>query len=200
MSGVEGLDVGFPSLYNTVFGVKELASKIRVEPGNRVIEGVIEEEVLKGTLRLKANGTWIQMPMVNTRGNLTSHTKILDMIIDAIPLSKEDLDSMTTTYNLDCNFVVNIPTKKDYKEVEPINHNINCHTDGSSVMTTGLEQVCLSTTVLMTLPKKPFMLVTMRLCFKLKFLVGRAAYHLIFAEIKNKFCHQLRQPGCNYNS
>ena len=24
-----------------------------------------------------------------------------------------------------------IPTKEDYKEVEPINHNINCHTAGS---------------------------------------------------------------------
>ena len=27
---------------------------------------------------------------------------------------------------------MNIPTKKDYKEVEPINHNINCHTEGSN--------------------------------------------------------------------
>ena len=59
------------------------------------------------------------MHMVNTRGKLTSHTKILDMIINAIPLSKEDQDSITTTYNLDPNFVVDIPTKKDYKEVEP---------------------------------------------------------------------------------
>ena len=35
------------------------------------------------------------MPKVNTRGKLTSHTKILDTIINA--LSKEDQDSMTTT-------------------------------------------------------------------------------------------------------
>ena len=59
---------------------------------------------------------------------------------------------MTTTYNLDPNFVVDIPTKKNYKEDEPINHNINCHTEALSLMTTGLEQVCLSTTVIMTLP------------------------------------------------
>ena len=65
------------------------------EPRNCVIEGVIEEEALKGTLRLNANGTWIQMPKVNTRGKLTNHTKILDTIINA--LSKEDQDSMTTT-------------------------------------------------------------------------------------------------------
>ena len=65
------------------------------------------------------------MPMVNT-----SHTKILGMIINAIPLSKDEQDSLLTTYNLDCNFVVDIPTKKDYKEVGNINHNINCHTDG----------------------------------------------------------------------
>ena len=70
------------------------------------------------------------MPIVNTRGNLTSHTNILDRILNTIPLSKEDQDSMTTTYNLDPNFDVDIPTKEDYKEAEPINFNINCHTDG----------------------------------------------------------------------
>ena len=37
---------------------------------------------MKGTLRLKANGHWIRMPMVNTRGNLTSHTKILERILN----------------------------------------------------------------------------------------------------------------------
>ena len=52
------------------------------------MERVIEEEALNGTLRLKANGNWSQMSMVNARGKLTSHTKILDMIINAIPLSK----------------------------------------------------------------------------------------------------------------
>ena len=40
---------------------------------------------------------------------------------------------MTTTYNLDPNFVVDILTNKDYKEVEPINHNINCHIEGSKL-------------------------------------------------------------------
>ena len=97
------------------------------------IDNWIEEKALKGTLRLKANGHWIRTPMVNSRGNLTSHTKILDRILNTIPLSKEDQDSMTTTYNLDPKFVVDIPTKEDYKEVEPINYNINCHTDGSKL-------------------------------------------------------------------
>ena len=73
------------------------------------------------------------MPMANTRGNLTSHTKILDRILNTIPLSKEDQDSMTTTYKLDPNFAVHIPTKETYKEVEPINYNINCHTNGSKL-------------------------------------------------------------------
>ena len=49
---------------------------------------------------------------------------------------------MATTYNLDPNFIVDILTKIDYKEVEPINHNINFHTEAPSLMTTGLEQVC----------------------------------------------------------
>ena len=43
--------------------MKDLVSKNCVEPGNCDIEGVIEEEALKGTLRLKANGNWIQMPI-----------------------------------------------------------------------------------------------------------------------------------------
>ena len=73
------------------------------------------------------------MPMVSTRGKLISHTKILDRIINAISLSKEDQDSMTTTYNLESNVVVDILTKKYYKEVEPINHNINFHTEGSKL-------------------------------------------------------------------
>ena len=73
------------------------------------------------------------MPLVNTRGKLINHTKILDRIINAIPLSKEDQDSMMATYSLDPNFVLDILTKKDYKEVEPINHNINFHTEGSKL-------------------------------------------------------------------
>ena len=40
---------------------------------------------------------------------------------------------MTTTHNLDPKFFVDIPIKEDYKEVEPINFNINCHTDGSKI-------------------------------------------------------------------
>ena len=73
------------------------------------------------------------MSMVNTRGNLTRHTEILDRILNAIPFRKEDQDSMMTTYNLDPTFVVDIPTKEDYKELEPINCNTNCHTDGSKL-------------------------------------------------------------------
>ena len=73
------------------------------------------------------------MPMVNTKGNLTSNTKVLDRILNTIPLSKENQDSMTTTYNLDPNFVVGIPTKEDVNEIKPIDYNINFHTDGSKL-------------------------------------------------------------------
>ena len=56
------------------------------------------------------------------------------MIINTILLNKKDQDSMTTTYKLDPNFVVDIPAKKEYKEVEPINYNINCQTEGSKLV------------------------------------------------------------------
>ena len=123
----------------TAYSVQRLANilisgALPSSPGNALnkindiipIDNSIEEEALKGTLRLKANGHWIRTPMVNSRGNL-------DRILNTIPLSKEDQDSMTTTYNLDPKFVVGIPIKEDYKEVEPINFNINCHTDGSKI-------------------------------------------------------------------
>ena len=73
------------------------------------------------------------MSMGNTRGNFTRHTEVFDRILNTIPLHREYQDSMTTTYNPDADFVVDIPTKEDYKEVEPINCNTNCHTGGSKL-------------------------------------------------------------------
>ena len=95
------------------------------------IKNWIEEETLKCSLRLKANGHWIQMPMVNSSGNLTSHTIKHDRILNAFPLRREDQDSMTTTYSIDFTFVVDIPIKEDYIEVEPIDYKIKCHKYGS---------------------------------------------------------------------
>ena len=147
------------------------------------IDNWIEDEALKGTLRLKANGHWIRVPMVNTRDNLTSHTKILN----TIPLSKEDQDSMTTTYNLDPNFAVDIPTKEYYKEVEPINFSINCHTDGSK-----LDENRTGAGVIINYSHNDIVEEAIHLgnnatVFQAEvFAVGRRASHLIFAETKNK--------------
>ena len=58
----------------------------------------------------------------------TSHSIILEKLLITIPLSEEDQDSMTTTYNLYPYSVVDIPIKE-----EPINYNINCHIDGSKL-------------------------------------------------------------------
>ena len=70
------------------------------------------------------------------------------------------------------------PTKDDYKEVEPIDFP-------AGGFSTGLElHVCLSTTVTMTLPKKPFINATV---FQAEVIaVGRAASHLLFADTKIK--------------
>ena len=98
-----------------------ISGALPLSPGNALnkindiipIDNWIEDEALKGTLRLKVNGHWICTPMVigQLQRYLTSHTKILDRILNTNPLSKEDQDSMTTTYNLDPKFVVDIPTK-----------------------------------------------------------------------------------------
>ena len=131
------------------------------------------------------------MLMVNTRGKLTSHTKILDMIINAIPLSKEDLDSMTTFYNLDINFVVVIPTKK---KVEPINHNMNCHTKDSKLCDNRTGAGVLINNSHNDIAEEAIHLGNNATVFQAEvFAVGKAASHLIFAETtKKKCCHQLR--------
>ena len=147
------------------------------------IDNWIEEEALKGTLRLKANGHWIRTRMVNSRGNLTSHTKILDRIRNTIPLSKEDQDSMTTTYK----FVVDIPTKEDCKEVEPINYNINCHIDGSNVDDNRTGAGVLINCSHIDSAEEAIHLGNSATVFQAEvFAVGRTASHLIFAETNNK--------------
>jgi hypothetical protein len=39
------------------------------------IDLTIEEEAAKGALRLMANNHWINEPMLNQKGHLTTHTK-----------------------------------------------------------------------------------------------------------------------------
>ena len=129
------------------------------------------------------------MPMVNTRGNFTSHTKILDRIHNTIPLSREEKDSMTITYNLDPNFAVDIPTKEDYKEVEPINYNFNCHTDA---LGSKFDDNRTGAGVLINYSKNDIAEEAIHLgnnatVFQAEvFAEGGTASHLIFAETKKK--------------
>ena len=117
----------------------------------------------------------------------TSHTKILDRILNTIPLIKEYQDSMTTTYNLDPKFVVDIPTKEDYKEVEPINYNINCHTDGSKLDDNRTGAGVLINYSHIDSAEEAVHLGNSATVFLAEvFAVGRTASHLIFAETNNK--------------
>ena len=67
---------------------------------------------------------------------------------------------------------MDIPTKEDYKEVEPINYNINCHTDGSK-----LDDNRTGANVLINYSHIDsaeeaihlFISATVRLCFRLKY-------------------------------
>ena len=108
-------------------------------------------------------------------------------ILNTIPLSKEDQDSMTTTYNLDPKFVVDIPTKEDYKEVEPINYNINCHTDGSKLDDNRAGAGVLINYSHIDNAEEAIHLGNSATVFQAEvFAVGRTASHLIFAETNNK--------------
>ena len=77
---------------------------------------------------------------------------------------------MTTTCNIDPNFIVDILTKEDY----------NSHNDIAE------EAIHLSNNATVFQAEV--------------FAVGRAASHLIFAKTRKNCCHKLRQPGCNYGS
>ena len=97
------------------------------------IENWIEEEALKGALRLKANGHWIKMPMVNKKGNLTSHTKVIDTKLNEIQLNSVEQDMNTPILNLDIKFLVDIPTREEYEEFTPPPNSIIGYTDGSKL-------------------------------------------------------------------
>ena len=93
---------------------------------------------------------------------------------------------MTTTYNLDSNFAVDIPTKEDYKGVEPIN-NINCHTDGSKLDDNRTGAGVLINYSHNDIAEEAIHLGNNDTVFLAEvFVVGRTASHLIFAETKNK--------------
>ena len=151
------------------------------------IDNWTENEALKGSLRLRANGHWIQVPMVNKKGNLTSHTKIIDKILNSIPLSKEDQDSTTNTLNLDNNFSVEIAQRSDYKETEQDKNTIKCYTDGSK-----LEDDMSGAAVFIdknnneTIEEAIFLGPNATVFQAETYAVGRAASHLIQAEIKNQ--------------
>ena len=94
---------------------------------------------------------------------------------------------MTTTYNLDPNFAVDIPTKEDYKDVEPINYNINCHTYGSKLDDNRTGAGGLINYSHNDIAEDTIYLGNNANVFQAEvFAVGRTASHLIFAETKNK--------------
>ena len=92
---------------------------------------------------------------------------------------------MTTTYNLDSNFAVDMPTKEDYKEVELINYNINSHTDGSKLDDNRTGAGVLTNNSHGGMAEEAIHLGNNVFQAEV-FAVGRAASHLIFTETKNK--------------
>ena len=94
---------------------------------------------------------------------------------------------MTTTYNLDPHFVVYIPTKDDSKEFEPINDNINFHTEGSKLDDNRTGAGVIINYSHIDSAEEAIHLGDNATVFQAEvFVVGRTASHLIFAETKNK--------------
>ena len=101
--------------------------------GTIPIDLMIEEEAAKGALRLQSNNHWINEPMVNQKGNLTTHTKLNERILNSILLVKEEQDQQTTSLNVDINFATEIPSVSEYEEIISEEGTIQCYTDGSKM-------------------------------------------------------------------
>ena len=99
------------------------------------IELHIKQQAAKGALRLRADNTWDNQPIVSSRGKLISHIKINNDALGKCPFNGTELDAMTTELNLDNNFSVDIPSRDNYGElldaIEPA--TIQCYTDGSKM-------------------------------------------------------------------
>ena len=54
--------------------------------------------------------------MVNKKGELTSHTKIIESSLGSRTLSREPQDMITPVLNLDTDFSVEIPTRADFNK------------------------------------------------------------------------------------
>ena len=151
------------------------------------IENLIEEEALKGALRLKANGHLIQVPMVNKNGILTSHTKVVESILNSIPLKADEQDQITQMLNLDTGFSVEIPERLEYKEVSWEDMDINCFTDGSR-----LENCKTGAGVLIEINQNATVEESIHLGLEATvfqaevFAVGRAASHLLQSGVEGK--------------
>ena len=76
---------------------------------------------------------------------------------------------------------------EDYNEVNPINYNINCHTDGSKLYDNRTGAGVLINNSHNDFAEEAIHLGNNATVFQAElFAVGRAASHLIFAETKNK--------------
>ncbi|KAL5259046.1 hypothetical protein ACHWQZ_G009499 [Mnemiopsis leidyi] len=97
------------------------------------IDLCIEEEAALGFLRLKSNNQWRIEPMINEKGNLTTHTKLCKKLLSGVNLADREQDQQTSTLNIDTSFGTEIPVLDDYREPEPNAETILCYTDGSKM-------------------------------------------------------------------
>ena len=89
----------------------------------------MEEEAVKGAFRLESNNQWIYEPMVNKKGNLTTHTKLNEQLPKAISLNSEGKDQQTASMNADIGFTTEISRLSEYEVIENGINTIQCYTD-----------------------------------------------------------------------
>ena len=93
----------------------------------------LEEEAIKGALRLQSGGHWETVPAIPSRGNLQSHIKTINDLTEDIPILRKTKDTMVTKLSLDTKFTIEIPDKETYQELPSNENTIQCYTDGSMI-------------------------------------------------------------------
>ncbi len=92
----------------------------------------LEEEAVKGALRLKNLGHWQPAPVGKPSKSFHSHIKTLESMMEDIPSCQAPQDQTVPILNIGQEFTVVIPSREEYSESQIGEwSDITCYTDGS---------------------------------------------------------------------
>ena len=120
-----------------------ITGAIPTTPGTAldVITGIIpiapwlDEEAVKGALKLKSLDHWQYPPFGKPSWRLSRLIKENEKLMKPIPreIITKSQDETTPHLSIDQRFVVDIPTRDEYREIGDTENDVTCYTDGSKI-------------------------------------------------------------------